>query len=166
MTSLKNRAFSSKIALILAFIGAVIIDLVSKFLVVKFGGQIVLYNPGVAFSLLASNTLMPKILMIASLIVSLALMFVLLGKTAQIALTSRIGLLLIAAGAFGNGADRLINLLRGLPSGAAVTDFINYRGFFTGNIADIFVVVGAALLAVVMVVDILKTERKSDGTAS
>ena len=54
----------------------------------------------------------------------------------------RIGLVIIAAGAIGNGIDRLLN--------GFVVDFLHLRfiNFPVFNIADIYVTIGAVLLAV------------------
>ncbi|MDO5746363.1 MAG: signal peptidase II [Actinomycetaceae bacterium] len=53
---------------------------------------------------------------------------------------------LIAGGAAGNLVDRLIqppSIGRG-----HVIDFINYNGYFVGNIADVFIVVGVFLVVI------------------
>lgn len=52
---------------------------------------------------------------------------------------------LVGAGALGNLIDRLVRE-PGLGRGRVV-DFINYNGWFVGNVADVCIVVGAAWLA-------------------
>ena len=80
----------------------------------------------------------------------------------------RVGLVIIAAGAIGNGIDRLLN--------GFVVDFIHLRfiNFPVFNIADIYVTVGAVLLAVLALffvkehdLDEMKTNKKiSDSDTS
>lgn len=56
-------------------------------------------------------------------------------------------LALIWAGALGNLLDRLFS---GAFGRGAVTDFIVYSSWFTGNVADIFLVVGAFGLMIIL----------------
>jgi signal peptidase II len=61
----------------------------------------------------------------------------------------RIALGMIMGGAVGNATDRLLN--------GSVTDFLDFRFFPVFNVADSFIVMGAALLA-------LRLERRQAGT--
>jgi lipoprotein signal peptidase len=156
-TPQKSQHFSSKLVFVLAFIIAVAADLVSKWLVVRISPGSVLYNSGVAFSMFSSSLNMSIVMMFVSLIVGVILLVITIIKK-QITTTFRLGTLLIASGAFANGCDRVFNLMH-TSSQAAVTDFINWGGLVTGNIADIFVVVGSIVLAVAIMLDIVKSGR-------
>lgn len=72
---------------------------------------------------------------------------------------------LIAGGAAGNLIDRLIQ-----PPGYGkghVIDFINYAGFFVGNVADIFIVVGVIAVLLLTITDIKPyRSEKSSGEGS
>ena len=79
----------------------------------------------------------------------------------------RAGLVIIAAGAIGNGIDRLLN--------GFVVDFLHLRfiNFPVFNIADIYVTVGAVLLAVLALFFVkeedlkeMKSKKKSSGMDS
>ena len=97
------------------------------------------HNPGVAFSLGASTTWFFTLLAL----VILALLAYGLWRTSSASSAGAIGLLM--GGAIGNLIDRLSQP----PSFGQghVIDFINYADFFVGNIADIWIVIGAAWLA-------------------
>lgn len=96
-------------------------------------------NSGAAFSLGASST---WIFTLFALVILAALGYA-LGRTGRMRTAGAIGLLM--GGALGNLIDRLIQP----PSFGQghVIDFINYGGFFVGNAADIWIVVGAGWLA-------------------
>lgn len=100
-------------------------------------------NSGVAFSLGASST---WIFTILALVIIGVLVYALV-RARSTRLAASIGLLL--GGAIGNLIDRLIQP----PSFGQghVIDFIDYAGFFVGNVADIWIVLGAAWLAIEMI---------------
>lgn len=100
---------------------------------------VLIHNSGAAFSFGSSTTWVFTILSVLVLFVLVAIVH--RGCTARVA--AAIGLL--AGGAAGNLADRLMR-----PPGVGighVVDFINYNGWFIGNIADIWIVLAAAWLA-------------------
>ena len=100
-------------------------------------------NSGAAFSLGASST---WIFTILALVIIGVLVYALV-RARSTRLAALIGLLL--GGAIGNLIDRLIQ-----PSSFGqghVIDFIDYAGFFVGNVADIWIVLGAAWLAIEMI---------------
>lgn len=96
-------------------------------------------NSGAAFSLGASATWIFTLFALGIL----ALLGYALSRTGRMRTAGAIGLLM--GGALGNLIDRLIRP----PSFGQghVIDFINYGGFFVGNVADIWIVIGAAWLA-------------------
>lgn len=100
-------------------------------------------NSGAAFSLGASSTWIFTILAL----VIIGVLFYALVRAHSMRLAASIGLLL--GGAIGNLIDRLIQP----PSFGQghVIDFIDYGGFFVGNVADIWIVLGAAWLAIEMI---------------
>ena len=99
-----------------------------------------IHNPGAAFSLGAGSTWIFTILSIG--IIGLILWYA--TRVYSPILAVLLGLL--AGGAAGNLWDRLTR-----PPGIGqghVVDFINYNGWFIGNVADIWIV-GAALVLIV-----------------
>lgn len=106
----------------------------------------VVRNPGAAFSFASGFTWVFSIIALAVLV-----WIGWMGRNA----TNRpwqIALGLVAGGATGNLIDRLVRP----PSFGAghVIDFINYYGFFVGNIADIIIVVGVAAIVVLVMMGI------------
>ncbi|MFL2002121.1 signal peptidase II [Microbacterium sp. A1-JK] len=101
------------------------------------------YNPGAAFSLGSGTTWVFTIIGVLAAAVTIGFAVRLRGVRWGIALG------LILGGAVGNLVDRLVNP----PSFGQghVTDFIAYGDLFVGNIADILVVAGVALLCLIMV---------------
>lgn len=99
---------------------------------------VLVYNPGAAFSLGTSTT---WLFTVFSVIVVAAILWVMKEcKSKAWAITLGI----IAGGAAGNLIDRLF---RDPSFGQGhVVDFINYNGWFVGNIADIALVLGVAAL--------------------
>lgn len=59
---------------------------------------------------------------------------------------------LILAGSFGNLIDRFFR--EPGPGRGHVIDFIDYAGYFVGNVADIWIVVGAILVVALMIRDV------------
>lgn len=102
------------------------------------------YNPGAAFSLGEQVT---WLFTAVSLVVCVTLVMVLRGGISSMGWAVALGSLL--GGAAGNLIDRLF---RPPELGAGhVIDFIDYNGFFVGNVADIAIVGAAAVLAVLSV---------------
>jgi signal peptidase II len=102
-----------------------------------------LHNPGAAFSLGAGSTWVFTILAAAAVIVIITVA----AKPAKPSPTGRaIALGLLLGGAATHLLDRLFRA-PGFGRGAVV-DFIDYNGWFVGNVADIALTVGAVLLIV------------------
>lgn len=97
------------------------------------------HNPGAAFSLGASTT------WFFTLLAFVILAFLAYGLWRMNSASSAGAIGLLMGGAIGNLIDRLSQP----PSFGQghVIDFINYTDFFVGNIADIWIVIGAAWLA-------------------
>lgn len=104
-----------------------------------------IHNPGAAFSFGEGITWIFSLL---SLIVVLAIAYwVASGRVQDRFLAFLLGL--IGGGAIGNLIDRLTR-----PPGIGrghVVDFLNYNDWFVGNVADIWIVGGAALLVIYLV---------------
>ncbi len=103
-------------------------------------GWKLLLNPGAALSMGTGITWVLTLLTVAVVVVI---------ATRARRITSRawaVALALVLGGAVGNLIDRLFRA-PGFPEGHVV-DFINYAGFFVGNVADIAIVVAAGLLIV------------------
>lgn len=116
------------------------------------------FNSGAAFSFGHSAT---WIFTLVSALVSVAIPFFIL-RTRPAA---RIILGIVWGGAVGNLIDRLLRN-PGFPEGHVV-DFINYNGWFIGNIADIALVLGLIALFVVEIffTEAPDDERSDDGPA-
>lgn len=97
-----------------------------------------IYNPGAAFSIGSGATWVFTVVGVVAAAVTIGFAARLRGVRWGIALG------LVLGGAAGNLGDRLVNP----PSFGQghVTDFIAYGDLFVGNVADILVVVGVALL--------------------
>jgi signal peptidase II len=115
-------------------------------------------NPGAALSLGASNTWVMTGIAIAVLV---AIVFVArdLGSRAW---ALALGLLL--GSAIGNLTDRFVR-----PPGGGqghVVDFIDYNGYFIGNVADIWIVGAAGLIVVLAILGIgIDGRREGRGAA-
>ncbi|HHT40159.1 MAG TPA: signal peptidase II [Actinomyces sp.] len=109
------------------------------------------FNPGAAFSLLAHST---WIFTILSVLISIAVLWY-LRKVVSIWWTIALGLLF--GGAVGNLIDRLVRP----PSFGEghVIDFLNWNGWFVGNVADIYIVVAAALLFLLAILGVPATQE-------
>ncbi|QPK81876.1 signal peptidase II [Schaalia sp. ZJ405] len=97
------------------------------------------FNSGAAFSLGGDVTWLFTVLSVVVL-VALGVLVTRAQRTATI-----LSIALLAGGAAGNLIDRAIR-----PPGFGVghvVDFINYNGWFVGNVADIWIVLGAILVA-------------------
>ena len=99
-----------------------------------------IYNPGAALSIASGYT------WILTIVVVIVVVFIIraIGRLGSRGWAVSLGLLL--GGAVGNLVDRLVRE-PGFARGHVV-DFIDYAGFFVGNVADIAVVVAAVLIAV------------------
>ena len=96
-----------------------------------------LYNTGVAFSLGAA---LPTAVVVAGTgVIIAALLSWLVVSAPKMSATSFTGGTLVAGGAIGNFIDRL--------DGAGVVDYLHSGWFPTFNLADVFVTVGVAVLA-------------------
>jgi len=107
-----------------------------------FGLRLV-FNPGAAFSLASGLT---WVFTIAAVVVTVVIIAV-APKLRSVAWATGLGLLL--GGNVGNLIDRLFRD----PSFAQghVVDFLSYGGLFIGNVADIAIVAGAPLIALLMI---------------
>jgi signal peptidase II len=101
-----------------------------------------IYNPGAALSLL-SGTGMTWVLTVIVVVVVVVIVRA-IGRLGSRGWAIALGLLL--GGALGNLGDRLFRQ-PGFAHGEVV-DFIDYAGFFVGNVADIAIVVAAGLIVV------------------
>ncbi|EFQ84323.1 signal peptidase II [Aeromicrobium marinum DSM 15272] len=99
-----------------------------------------LRNPGAAFGMGASMTVVLSLVAVGVVVFVVKLSAELRDRTWAVAL----GLLL--AGAVGNLTDRIFR--EPGPLRGHVVDFIDYGGFFVGNIADIYLTVAAAVIIV------------------
>ncbi|MCP2264007.1 signal peptidase II [Promicromonospora thailandica] len=98
-----------------------------------------IYNPGAALSIASGYT------WILTIVVTVVVVFIVraIGRLGSRGWAAALGLLL--GGAVGNLVDRLARE-PGFARGHVV-DFIDYAGFFVGNVADIAVVAAAVLIA-------------------
>ncbi|GAB4085115.1 signal peptidase II [Myceligenerans cantabricum] len=120
------------------------------------------YNPGAALSIATGMTWVLTIIVVVVVIAILRLMRRIGSRGWAVSL----GLLL--GGAVGNLVDRLVRD-PGFARGHVV-DFIDYAGFFVGNVADIAIVVAAVWIAVLSLLGIGVDGRREsdtrDGTPS
>ncbi|CAN5138187.1 signal peptidase II [soil metagenome] len=113
-------------------------------------------NPGGAFSLPG----LPGLFVVVTVVV-LVLVVRALPRTDRLSLAAAYGLL--TGGALGNGLDRVLRA-PGFPSGHVV-DFIDLRWWPVFNVADIGIVTGAALVAVLLSSSDRSGETAGDDTA-
>lgn len=104
-----------------------------------FGFELI-FNPGAAFSFLSGATWVFTLIAVAVTAVIIRL------STRLYSWWWAIVLAMLLGGTLGNLADRLFRE-PGIGIGHVV-DFLNYNGFFVGNVADIFIVVGAIGMAI------------------
>ncbi|EWT05143.1 signal peptidase (SPase) II [Intrasporangium chromatireducens Q5-1] len=113
-------------------------------------------NPGAALSLGAGNT---WVMTIIAAVVLVAIAFVAKGlgsRTWAVALGALLG------SALGNLTDRFVR-----PPGGGqghVVDFIDYNGWFIGNVADIWIVAAAILIVLLALLGIGVDGRRDHGT--
>ena len=112
----------SKIPIVLSFI---IIDQLSKLIIIKFFPKIILFNQGISFGLWPSNIW---------LIINLLLIIYLVNYKSH-----SLGKYLIISGGLSNLIDRIIR--------GRIVDFINiYHNLPKFNLADIFISLGVILI--------------------
>lgn len=114
-----------------------------------FGGFFTLHlvrNPGAAFSFATGTTWVFTLVALAVVVAIVRIARRLRSRS----WTAALGLLL--GGALGNLADRLFRA-PGVARGQ-VLDFIDYHGWFVGNVADIGIVTGAILLILISAVGV------------
>ncbi|WP_115727109.1 signal peptidase II [Actinomyces culturomici] len=114
-------------------------------------------NSGAAFSLGASST---WIFTVLAVVIVAALVYG-LWRISSAGTAAAMGLLI--GGALGNLIDRLVQ-----PPAFGhghVVDFLNYNGFFVGNVADIWIVVAAIWLAFAMTREIPDSEESAGARA-
>ncbi len=111
------------------------------------------YNTGAAWSMFSSHT---NILAMVSLIASIVIVFFLRKFDLKKRPLYSISLSFILGGTIGNMIDRFF-----YPKG--VIDFIDFAfmDFPTFNIADSFLVIGTILLALYLLMDMIKEEKKN-----
>lgn len=113
-------------------------------------------NPGAALSLGAGNT---WVMTLIAAVVLVAIAFVAKGlgsRTWAVALGALLG------SALGNLTDRFVR-----PPGGGqghVVDFIDYNGWFIGNVADIWIVAAAILIVLLALLGIGVDGRRDHGT--
>ncbi|MEE6280237.1 signal peptidase II [Georgenia sunbinii] len=121
-------------------------------------GWQLIFNPGAAFSMATGMTWVLTIVAAVVVVVVLRVARKLRSKSWAVAL----GLLL--GGALGNLTDRLVRD-PGFAQGHVV-DFINYNGWFVGNVADIAIVGAAVLVAVLALIGLEIDGRRVSSTDS
>lgn len=99
-----------------------------------------LRNPGAAFGMGASMTVVLSIVSVVVCVVVVRMAARLRDRVWTV------GLVLLLAGALGNLTDRILR--EPGPFRGHVVDFIDYGGFFVGNVADIYLTVAAVLVVV------------------
>jgi signal peptidase II len=109
-------------------------------------GLRLLYNPGAALSIATGMTWLLTIVVVAVVVVIVRMVSRIGSRAWAVAL----GLLL--GGALGNLLDRFFRE-PGFARGHVV-DFIDYAGFFVGNVADVAIVAAAVMIGVLSVVGI------------
>ncbi|MFC8921572.1 signal peptidase II [Cellulosimicrobium sp. NPDC057127] len=109
-------------------------------------GLRLLYNPGAALSIATGMTWLLTIVVVAVVVVIVRMVSRIGSRAWAVAL----GLLL--GGALGNLLDRFFRE-PGFARGHVV-DFIDYAGFFVGNVADVAIVGAAVMIAVLSVMGI------------
>src|SRR5690606_41379727 len=109
-------------------------------------GWPLIYNPGAAFSLGTGMAWVFSIIMVVVIAVVLRVSRRLRSGAWALALGMLLG------GAVGNLYDRLLRE-PGFARGHVV-DFINYNGWFVGNVADIAIVLAAILIALLALLGI------------
>ena len=145
---------------LLIFLILVILDLISKMLVVNFIDlysfiQILffidithIHNYGVSFGLL-SGVVHPSILIIIGLLVVFFIYYLMIGSTDYL---EEFGLLIILSGALSNIIDRIYN--------GYVVDFIyiHYKDFYwpAFNFADIYITIGIMMILINILIKIKK----------
>ncbi|AOZ73485.1 signal peptidase II [Boudabousia tangfeifanii] len=120
-----------------------------------------IHNPGAAFSLGTGKAWIFSLISLAVL----GAIFYYLPKIVSSAWIITLGF--FAAGALGNLIDRLFRA-PGWGNGHVV-DFLNYHGFFIGNIADIYIFIGAvAIIAFTLfgVEPVAKAQAATTNTAA
>lgn len=99
-----------------------------------------LRNPGAAFGMGASMTVLLSVVSVAVCVVVVRMASRLRDRVWSVALV------LLLAGALGNLTDRLFR--EPGPFRGHVVDFIDYGGLFVGNVADVYLTVAALLVVV------------------
>ncbi len=145
-------------------LGGIALDQLTKWLAVEFLSHIItcpliegvlhltyVENEGAAFGMLADK---PWIFITVSSVTIAVLAFLLYAGRFSNLLYS-VSISLIISGGIGNMIDRLAN--------GYVVDFVDFRliNFAVFNTADIFVCVGAGLLILALILDIVKEYQKS-----
>lgn len=99
-----------------------------------------LRNPGAAFGMGASMTVLLSLVAVAVCVAVVRLAARLRDRVWTVALV------LLLAGALGNLTDRVFR--EPGPFRGHVVDFIDYGGFFVGNVADVYLTVAAVLVVI------------------
>ena len=165
--SKSSKCLSSALPWLLLIVGDVVIDQIAKWFVIKhipFGGSESVFeglniahvhNYGIAFGFFNQHhTLSRFILLGVALLISLVITAWMV-KTPKDRFMERLGLSMILGGALGNIIDRIQH--------GYVIDFIDVYfqtwHFWTFNIADSLITVGAILLILMLAVDVLKDKK-------
>ena len=154
-----TQSFKTRIIFYVVAILAVVTDQVSKVWALNnlstdqidpFIGSFIsfqlVHNPGAAFSLLDNATWVFTVLAIAIIVV---ILYYVRKVSSSLWLLS---MALLFGGAIGNLIDRLIQP----PSFGIghVVDFLNWNGWFVGNVADIYIVVAAGVMFLLAVLEV------------
>ena len=154
-----TQSFKTRIIFYVVAVLAVVTDQVSKVWALNnlstdqidpFIGSFIsfqlVHNPGAAFSLLDNATWVFTVLAIAIIVVILYYVRKVSSSPWLLSMA------LLFGGAIGNLIDRLIQP----PSFGMghVVDFLNWNGWFVGNVADIYIVVAAASMFLLAVLEV------------
>lgn len=154
-----TQSFKTRIIFYVVAVLAVVTDQVSKVWALNnlstdqidpFIGSFIsfqlVHNPGAAFSLLDNATWVFTVLAIAIIVV---ILYYVRKVSSSLWLLS---MALLFGGAIGNLIDRLIQP----PSFGMghVVDFLNWNGWFVGNVADIYIVVAAGVMFLLAVLEV------------
>ncbi|MEE6297056.1 signal peptidase II [Georgenia wangjunii] len=144
------------VLLIVLAVGLAVVDQVTKYVaeanltpgvVIPLLGDVLglqlIYNPGAAFSLATGMTWIFTVVAVVVVVVVLRAA----RKLGSLGWAIALGMLL--GGCLGNLYDRLLRD-PGFARGHVV-DFINYNGWFVGNVADIAIVAAAVLIAILAI---------------
>lgn len=154
-------------------LGGIIIDQISKFLIFYFmeiGDTLPIIkdflhityrtNPGMAFGMMGETNQRWVFIVFSTVAIIAFGLYLYLGHAENKLYAVSIGL--VVSGGLGNMIDRIgIGFYKNAEGIGEVIDFIDFRGIWGAvfNVADSFVCVGAGLLILACILDIIKEEK-------